>query len=559
MTRRLYTCIPRTWIGLHPNTLRRPQWGLLCGLLAALGSLTLPVRSDEPSDEVRLLALTKGQSALMHYPNLERLAVGDSEVADVAVVSKHEFLLYAKGVGETDLHIWDDRGIHWFRVAVKAQPAADALIERLQPLLGTECRVVRLSDAMIAVEGTAKSQTEAERLSKLLEGVDNGVKVINLITLDAPRPPEPPISEILEILGPGFTVRSVGPSTIAVEGSPKTAAEAERARALLSALDGQVKVVDLIQEPPPVGPTIDEERDLLADALGDSVSIRVVGRSALVVEGLLPWGSDAERVAQTLETLQLHTPVLNQTRLALPDKQQVLVRVKVVEVSQDDLKRIGVNWGNLQDGNRLARGGAFSFLDQPFLFGQFGGGGIDAADFSAQIDLLAQDNRARILAQPNVLVNDGEEATILVGGEVPIPVPQAGGTGAAAITVEYKDFGVSLKVKPTVLEGAGGQPEINLALSPEVSSIDPASSVTISGISIPGFRTRRAETNVDVTPGSTLVIGGLIQRDVARITRKIPFLGDIPVLGHLFRSKEFSEGKTDLVIMVTPEIQAPTR
>jgi pilus assembly protein CpaC len=207
----------------------------------------------------------------------------------------------------------------------------------------------------------------------------------------------------------------------------------------------------------------------------------------------------------------------------------------------------------------MARGGQYSFVDQPFLFGQFGGQGLDAAHFSAQIDLLAQENRARILAQPNVLVNDGEEATILVGGEVPIPVPQAGGTGAAAITVEYKEFGVSLKVKPTVLKEADGQPEINLALTPEVSSIDPASSITLSGISIPGFRTRRADTNVDVTPGSTLVIGGLIQRDLARIKRKIPFLGDIPVLGYLFRSKEFTEGKTDLVIMVTPEIYTPTK
>jgi pilus assembly protein CpaC len=112
-----------------------------------------------------------------------------------------------------------------------------------------------------------------------------------------------------------------------------------------------------------------------------------------------------------------------------------------------------------------------------------------------------------------------------------------------------------MKVQPTIVDIEPGRRKINLKLTPEVSSIDPASSVTVSGISVPGFRTRRAETVVTVDPGSTLVIGGLIQRDVSEIRRKIPLLGDIPIIGQLFRSKQFTEGKTDLMIMVTPEIQ----
>lgn len=195
------------------------------------------------------------------------------------------------------------------------------------------------------------------------------------------------------------------------------------------------------------------------------------------------------------------------------------------------------------------------FFDQPFLFGQVSRRGFSQLlDFGAQLDLLEEKNKARVLAQPNLLVNDGEEASILVGGEVPIPVPQAGIAGAAAITVEYKEFGVRMQVEPSIVQADGDAPRIHLKLSPEVSSIDSSSSVTVSGIRVPGFRTRRAQTTVTVAPGDTLAIAGLLQRDVARLVRKVPLLGDLPILGHLFRSKKFVEGYTDLVVMVTPTI-----
>jgi len=133
-------------------------------------------------------------------------------------------------------------------------------------------------------------------------------------------------------------------------------------------------------------------------------------------------------------------------------------------------------------------------------------------------------------------------------------VPQAGIAGAAAITIEYKEFGVRMQVTPSIVAQDADGAKIHLKLAPEVSSIDPSSSVTVSGLSVPGFRTRRAETTVTVAAKDTLAIAGLLQHDVARSVRKIPILGDIPIIGNLFKSKRFTEGKTDLVIMVTPEI-----
>jgi len=148
------------------------------------------------------------------------------------------------------------------------------------------------------------------------------------------------------------------------------------------------------------------------------------------------------------------------------------------------------------------------------------------------------------------VVNEGEEAQIVVGGEIPIPVPQAGG-GAAAVTIEYKQYGVILKMKPTIMPDGKS---LKLQIEPEVSSIDSATQVSIAGISVPAFRTRRAKTVVDMPSGATLVIGGLIQHEQSKVVRGIPLLSKLPIIGQLFRRDEWNEGLTELVILVTPEI-----
>ncbi len=495
--------------------------------------------------------MVKGQSTLLCHPGMHRVAIGEVEVADVAVVSSRELIVYAKNPGDTDLYIWDDRGVHRRTVTVTTRKPADVAQVMLAKLLGDEYRVTMLTDTVLVVEGTAEDQAELDRLDDLMGAVDDNVTVVNLVGLGpAPPPPGPPVEQIAAALGPDFKVWLVGDQVVAVEGAPATPEEVQRARALLDAFAGQAKIVDLIREPAPAVASLEEERELLASALGEDVSVRVIGGAALLVEGMLPTEAAAQRVAHVIETLGLRSAVLNETEAAAPDEEQVLVRAKVVEVRQEDLEKLGVNWGHLAG----EEGGFFRFVDQPFLFGEFPGEGFEWAPLAAQLNLLAEKNRANILAQPNILVNNGEEAKILVGGEVPIPVPQVGAGAGAVITIEYKEFGVQLTVQPTIVDIEQGRRKINLKLTPEVSSIDAASSITISGISVPGFRTRRTETIVNIDPGATLVIGGLIQRDVSEIRRKIPLLGDIPIIGQLFRSKQFVEGKTDLMIMVTPEI-----
>jgi Flp pilus assembly secretin CpaC len=537
------------------STLHSGVWIAVSAIVAVSVVVSFaPTAADECLVQPVSISMLKGQSHVLEYAEMRRIAVADPVVADVAVASSSELIVYARGLGKTAIYVWDDSGFHQLGISVFDISASETAIDRLRPLVGPDYRFVVLSDSMLGIEGTARDLEEAERLDRVLAGAAGDVKIINLVrSAPGPAPAGPPVQQVSDALGGDYRVWAVNDSTVAVEGKAGTPAEASRARALIAAFKPDVDVVDLIEEPSAPGHSIDDERVLIADAVGDGVAVRTVGGQAIALEGTVPTDADAERVAQIIDALDLHSPILNLVTAAVPGQQQILVKVKVVEVNTTDLDKLGVNWGHTQTDNS-GNGVSVSFFDQPFLFGQVARHGINQLlDFGAQLSLLVQNDNARILAEPNLLVNDGEDASILVGGEVPIPVPQAGLAGAAAITIEYKEFGVRMQVTPTLIADSDG-PKIHLKLSPEVSSIDPSSGVTVSGISVPGFRTRRAETTVTVASGDTLAIAGLLQHDIARTIRKIPILGDIPIIGNLFKSKRFTEGKTDLVIMVTPEI-----
>jgi pilus assembly protein CpaC len=176
---------------------------------------------------------------------------------------------------------------------------------------------------------------------------------------------------------------------------------------------------------------------------------------------------------------------------------------------------------------------------------------------SSALDALETKGLVTTLAEPTLVALSGETASFLAGGEFPIPVSQGGtgsnGGGGNNISVEFKPFGVSLSFTPTVL--ADGV--INLVVAPEVSSIDPSASVFINGLRIPGLRTRRAKTTVELRDGETFAMAGLLSKDFQDTIRQVPFLGSIPIIGALFRSTGFQKGETELVILVTPRLVRP--
>jgi pilus assembly protein CpaC len=174
-------------------------------------------------------------------------------------------------------------------------------------------------------------------------------------------------------------------------------------------------------------------------------------------------------------------------------------------------------------------------------------------DLGVIIRALSQQNVLQILASPNLLTQAGKEASFLAGGEFPFPVVQ--GTSATnAITIVFKEFGVRLNFLPTISPDG----RIHLRVTPEVSALDFANSLTVSGFVIPALSTRRVQTEMALEDGQSFAIAGLVDDRLTRVSTKFPGLGDIPILGRLFRSHSLSKSKTELLVMVTPRIVRPS-
>jgi pilus assembly protein CpaC len=258
-------------------------------------------------------------------------------------------------------------------------------------------------------------------------------------------------------------------------------------------------------------------------------------------------------------------------RVQVVGSNQIMLRVRFAEVSRNVDKSFGINWGTLTNAGGfvfgIASGASLSALsgigslstlngerpsnatlaepNDALAFSHSGG----RLNVNGLIDALAQDGLITMLAEPNLTAMSGETAYFLAGGEVPIPIPQANGT----ISIEYKDYGVSLEFTPTLVS----ENRINLHVKPEVSQLTTIGAVTLSEVTAPAFLTRKAETTVELASGQSFAIAGLLDNNQDQTVNKFPFLGDIPILGPLFRSTEFQNGQSELVVIVTPYIVKP--
>ncbi|WP_340149522.1 type II and III secretion system protein family protein [uncultured Sneathiella sp.] len=248
-------------------------------------------------------------------------------------------------------------------------------------------------------------------------------------------------------------------------------------------------------------------------------------------------------------------------RIEVAGAMQVNLRVRVAEVSRSVTKQFGVNWevfGQIGDGFLgLATPTDIVTDTATGTINRLGAGTNYVSGYSDSnvnilnvIDALDEEGLLTILAEPNLTALSGETAQFLAGGEFPIPVPQEDG----AITVEYKPFGVSLSFKPTIVDDN----LINLQVRPEVSQLSSNSAINVGGSFIQSLLTRRAETTVELASGQSFAIGGLLSNDGDNNISKTPFLGDIPILGALFRSSSFQRNETELLIIVTPYLVKPS-
>lgn len=253
---------------------------------------------------------------------------------------------------------------------------------------------------------------------------------------------------------------------------------------------------------------------------------------------------------------------------------EILLQVRFAEVDRTALNQFGINILSLPGAKNVGSISTQQFAP-PQLINQSGsggtGGGTGSASFglsdlmnvflfrpdinlAVTIKALQDKNLLQVLAEPNLLTASGKEASFLAGGEFPYPVPQSsGGSGYATITIQFKEFGIRLSFTPTFTPDG----QIHLKVKPEVSSLDYANSLQIQGYTVPGLTTRRVESEMDLADGQSFAIAGLMDNRVTEQLEKIPWIGDVPVLGKLFQSKSFQRSKDELLVVVTPTIVKP--
>jgi pilus assembly protein CpaC len=250
----------------------------------------------------------------------------------------------------------------------------------------------------------------------------------------------------------------------------------------------------------------------------------------------------------------LSSPVQNMT--------QVQLQVRVAEVSRSRMRDLGSSYTSVNGGTSVytSGGGPASLTSSvlPALGTTFAGSALNLFLFNsgigtaAYIRALQTQGALRELAEPNLIAMDGKEASFLAGGEFPVPIVQGGGD-KSTVSVIFKEYGVRLNFKPTIVD----EDHIRLDLEPEVSTIDFANGVKFDGFLIPALRTRRAKTSVELRDGQSFALAGLLDNNETRSLSKVPVLGDVPVLGALFKSKSFQKNETELMFFVTAQLVKP--
>ncbi|HSR52795.1 MAG TPA: pilus assembly protein N-terminal domain-containing protein [Acidobacteriota bacterium] len=332
---------------------------------------------------------------------------------------------------------------------------------------------------------------------------------------------------------------------------------------------------------------VPEARELL-DRLFPSEEVELrQSASSLVLSGTVSSEAVAEQMASLTQTFS--PQVVNLVAIREKDE-TVLLQVRFAEVNRAALQQFGLRIISTGGANTIGTIGTQQFnspvgnvgalpaeveqsgsLDAPSIIsggignplkGSPGSFGLTDLlnififrpdiNLGATIRALQQKNLLQILAEPNILARNGQEASFLAGGEFPFPVVQAG-TSGNAVTIVFKEFGVRLKFTPDLRSDGS----IKLKVTPEVSALDFANALNISGFLIPALSTRRADTEVVLRDGQSFAIAGLIDDRLVKIASKVPVLGDIPILGKLFRSHSIDRSRTELLVLVTPRIVQP--
>ena len=334
--------------------------------------------------------------------------------------------------------------------------------------------------------------------------------------------------------------------------------------------DGRVAAAHDVE----VAPDLAQLKGQFHHLLPDETQIQVTAtHDHVTLSGTI---GSAVRLNQALALAEAYAPKKVVNLLQVSGVQQVMLEVRVAEMDRTLLRRLGLN-ASFTDGSGRSFGvsalrnvasvlpsadSSAAISPGPFAaappFGLALGQAVNAlfrfqsgsSTWTGFIDALKENNLAKVLAEPTLVAISGQEASFLAGGEFPIPVPQAFGV----TTVQFKKFGVQLSFTPVVLD----QHRMSITVTPEVSELNFANGLALQGVTVPSINTRRASTVVELGDGQSFAVAGLLRDQVREIVSKFPVLGDIPILGALFRSSQFQKNETELIIVVTPHLVVPT-
>lgn len=475
---------------------------VLCVLIGSTGSWAAPSTTGEQQ-------MLVGESITLDFTGLSKAAVADPKVVDIAVISTSQLLLNAKGEGSTTLDAWDSKGQRRYVLVVrKPGPNMAELVAAVNKEIASTGAAARDVNGTVLLEGTVKDADTAKRVEAIASALAPAVRNLLVVT-----PVETPLAgDLAQVI-----IKAMAPTKLNITASDK-----------LIVIQGSVTP---------------EDAEKLSRILAGITRLRVVTP-----------GTSFDATAASISSDDLIS-VINLVTTTSYDPRQLLVRARVVDVDRKALSELGVEWGQQftdDEGNVTVR--------QPIIFGEArltplaaneGGPLRRLGLLGATLTALITQNKARILSEPNVLVMEGQKANIHLGGEIPIPIVQSvQGTGNS-ITVQWKRFGVDLDIEGRI--GADGK-TVDLMVSPEVSELDFANAIVAAGITIPALRSRSATTKVHIPAGETLVIGGLLQSEQAKVVRRIPLLSDLPIIGQFFKRTDKTNAQRELIILVTPEI-----
>lgn len=351
-----------------------------------------------------------------------------------------------------------------------------------------------------------------------------------------------------------------------------------------------------------VSPDIGRLKKMLHDVLPGEPGIEVrASQDAIALAGTV---RDAESVKKALTLAEVYAPKKVVNLMTVGGVQQIMLEVRVAEMSKSLINRMGINLNAVGDGNfaytllggltsvagsmfnvdsvqnvyqyitmtaQGANGSSFESSPIQLAYREFNQpsnrptatmnqgtavarwstnwGGAGNTTMTAVIDLLKENGLVKILAEPNLVCLNGQTADFLAGGQIPVPVP----SGLGTTSIEWKDFGVGLKFTPTIVGGD----RINLQVHPEVSDLDYAHAIQLQGATIPAINTRRTSTTIELKNGQTFAVAGMLKEEARSTMDKYPVVGDIPILGNLFKSSQFQKDQSELVILITAHLAKP--